>query len=79
MESNRTQAEAWGYLLHRNLDPTRAPVFTADGWLLFDNEGGIAPGYPAAMTDALERQLAGDIARGVAVRTRASLPEGVTP
>jgi 5-methylcytosine-specific restriction protein A len=40
IESNRTVALAEGYLLHRIQDPAEVPVNAAEGWTLFDNEGG---------------------------------------
>lgn len=40
VESNRTDALAEGYLLHRIQEPAEVSVNTVDGWVLFDNEGG---------------------------------------
>jgi hypothetical protein len=42
VESNRTAALLAGLLLHRIQDPTEAPVQTSSGWVLLDDEGGLA-------------------------------------
>ena len=49
MEHNRTDAEVLGYILPKlnpDIDPETEPLFTIDGWVLLDDQGGVEPCDP---------------------------------
>lgn len=46
IEEHRTDAEVLGWILPKlnpDIDPEAEPLFTIDGWVLLDDQGGIAP------------------------------------
>lgn len=64
VESHRMQARDWGYLIRRDTaKPSWEPVFTANGWRRFDDEGGWAEAYPTNSTPERARELEREIER----------------
>lgn len=46
VESHREDAETLGWILPKlnpDIDPETEPLFTIDGWVLFDDAGGVTP------------------------------------
>lgn len=46
VESHRADAELLGWLLPKlnpDIDPETEPLFTIDGWVLLDDQGGVTP------------------------------------
>lgn len=46
MESRRTDAALLGYILPKlnpDIDPETEPLFTYDGWVLLNDQGGVEP------------------------------------
>lgn len=71
VESHRVQARAWGYLCYDTADPALVAVYTADGYVLFDNDACVRHlGISDTHSAEKQAELASDIQRGIETRTK---------